>query len=261
MAVALADTDVRGMLEFLWEAGAADGPVVFTEPVLGAFRRLFPENQLCALNVFHDLDPRSRPERRSVLDFARVSCEFTGDLGLAWTDEVDETCRLFVRDDEAIPPLPRFMLRPLRHSDVLTSREQRARKLWWYVERHFYGDAAWLWLPAPEEGVLRRISLGSERRGGISDREVRKLELLTPYLVQLYRRAFARRVRPSTDGLTAREHEILALVREGMTNKEIARVLWVSPKTVGKHLENVFEKLGVANRTAAAARLFNAPTD
>jgi DNA-binding CsgD family transcriptional regulator len=257
MAVALADADMRGMLEFLWEAGAVDNGEVFTEPVVESFRRLFPNDNLCALNIFSDLDPRSRPERRSILDFGSVGCEFQGDRGAEWTDEIDEICRLFVRDEEAIPPEPRFMLRPLRVSDVLTSREQRARKLWWYVERHFYEDAMWLWLPAPEEGVLRRIAVAAERRGGIGDREVRILELLTPYFVQLYQRAHARRVRPRTEGLTAREHEILALVREGKTNKEIAQTLWVSPKTVGKHLENAFEKLGVTNRTAAAARLFD----
>ena len=47
-------------------------------------------------------------------------------------------------------------------------------------------------------------------------------------------------------------------VGSGKTNKEIARLLWVSPNTVRKHLENVFEKLGVSNRTAAASRVFGA---
>jgi DNA-binding CsgD family transcriptional regulator len=50
--------------------------------------------------------------------------------------------------------------------------------------------------------------------------------------------------------LTAREREILAWVARGKTNPEIARVLWISPGTVRKHLENVYDKLGV--HTAAA---------
>lgn len=52
-------------------------------------------------------------------------------------------------------------------------------------------------------------------------------------------------------GLTPREREILALVAEGKTNAQIAAALWISPATVGKHLENAYTKLGVANRTAA----------
>jgi DNA-binding CsgD family transcriptional regulator len=66
--------------------------------------------------------------------------------------------------------------------------------------------------------------------------------------------------RPSVeaDRLTRREREILELVAEGKPNAEIAAILWVSPSTVRKHLEHVYEKLGVNNRTAAVARVFPA---
>jgi RNA polymerase sigma factor (sigma-70 family) len=53
--------------------------------------------------------------------------------------------------------------------------------------------------------------------------------------------------------LTPREREILDLVAEGKTNMEIAEILWVSPGTVRRHLENIYAKLGVHTRTAAAA--------
>jgi DNA-binding CsgD family transcriptional regulator len=56
--------------------------------------------------------------------------------------------------------------------------------------------------------------------------------------------------------LTAREREVLAWVGRGKTNAEIARRLWLAPSTVGKHLENVYAKLGVSTRTAAVARCF-----
>jgi DNA-binding CsgD family transcriptional regulator len=55
-------------------------------------------------------------------------------------------------------------------------------------------------------------------------------------------------------GLTAREQQILAWVARGKTNPEIAEILWITPSTVRKHLENVYAKLGVRTRTAAAAR-------
>jgi DNA-binding CsgD family transcriptional regulator len=60
--------------------------------------------------------------------------------------------------------------------------------------------------------------------------------------------------------LTAREREVLAWVARGKTNPEIARLLCLAPSTVGKHLENIYAKLGVKTRTAAAAR-FLGPID
>ncbi len=55
--------------------------------------------------------------------------------------------------------------------------------------------------------------------------------------------------------LTDREREILELVAAGKTNAEIAEAIWIAPGTVRKHLENVYEKLGVHSRTAAVATL------
>ena len=57
-----------------------------------------------------------------------------------------------------------------------------------------------------------------------------------------------------TLGLSSRETEVLAWVTQGKTNFEIASILAISPRTVSKHLEKVYAKLGVENRTAAAAR-------
>ena len=56
-------------------------------------------------------------------------------------------------------------------------------------------------------------------------------------------------------GLTAREAEILMWVSRGKTNKEVGMILGTSPRTVNKHLEHIFEKLGVPTRTAAVARV------
>ena len=55
--------------------------------------------------------------------------------------------------------------------------------------------------------------------------------------------------------LTDREREILDLVARGKTNAEIAEAIWIAPGTVRKHLENIYEKLGVHSRTAAVASL------
>jgi NarL family two-component system response regulator LiaR len=52
--------------------------------------------------------------------------------------------------------------------------------------------------------------------------------------------------------LTRREREILGLVAEGMSNSAMAKKLWVTEQTVKFHLSNIYRKLDVANRTAAA---------
>jgi DNA-binding CsgD family transcriptional regulator len=62
-------------------------------------------------------------------------------------------------------------------------------------------------------------------------------------------------LREEVASLTPREREILDLVAEGNSNAEIAARLWLSTGTVRTHLQHIYEKLGVGNRTAAAARL------
>lgn len=54
-------------------------------------------------------------------------------------------------------------------------------------------------------------------------------------------------------GLTGREADVMLWIANGKTNREIGQILDMSPRTVNKHLEQVFRKLGVENRTAAAA--------
>jgi ATP/maltotriose-dependent transcriptional regulator MalT len=54
--------------------------------------------------------------------------------------------------------------------------------------------------------------------------------------------------------LSLREQEALRLLAAGLTNREIAAALAISPETVKKHTASIYGKLGVGNRTAAAAR-------
>jgi DNA-binding CsgD family transcriptional regulator len=53
--------------------------------------------------------------------------------------------------------------------------------------------------------------------------------------------------------LTAREREVLALVAQGRSNREIGLVLFISPKTVSVHVSNLLAKLSAAGRTEAVA--------
>jgi DNA-binding NarL/FixJ family response regulator len=66
---------------------------------------------------------------------------------------------------------------------------------------------------------------------------------------------------PPSDNLTSREREVLALVADGLDNRQIARRLFISDKTVRNHVSALFSKLGVTSRAAAvaAARRMNPP--
>lgn len=61
---------------------------------------------------------------------------------------------------------------------------------------------------------------------------------------------------PRPAGLTAREVEVLALVAEGLPNKGIAERLFLSEKTVSRHLSNIYTKISVNSRAAATAFAF-----
>ena len=53
--------------------------------------------------------------------------------------------------------------------------------------------------------------------------------------------------------VTEREAEVLLWIARGKSNRDIAEILSLSPRTVNKHLEQIYTKLGVENRTSAAA--------
>jgi len=82
--------------------------------------------------------------------------------------------------------------------------------------------------------------------------------ILDPHITnQVLARIRALASRPQTaasDTLTAQELRVLAILAEGKTNKEIARDLSVSEKTVRNHVYNLFQKLGVSSRSQATAR-------
>ena len=64
----------------------------------------------------------------------------------------------------------------------------------------------------------------------------------------------ARQAEPLIEALTAREHDVLALVADGLANREVANALSISEHTVKFHLASIFGKLGVSTRTEAVHR-------
>jgi DNA-binding CsgD family transcriptional regulator len=120
----------------------------------------------------------------------------------------------------------------------------------------------WNELGAPYEAARSGVLLGRALRA-LGDEDSAAAELATA------RRTFAglgagpaereaaALLQPSAPaGLSAREVEVLRLVAAGKTNPEIAAELFLSEKTVARHLSNIFAKLNVTSRTAAAAFAF-----
>ena len=121
---------------------------------------------------------------------------------------------------------------------------------------------AWQELEVPYEAARVRVLIGRACRQ-LGDKETAEMELdaarwvfqqlgAVPDLARaqaLSRKASAR----TAGGLTARELEVLRLVATGKTNRVIAADLFLSEKTVARHLSNIFTKLGLSSRAAATA--------
>ncbi len=119
----------------------------------------------------------------------------------------------------------------------------------------------WQEIGAPYEGARTRSLLGLACRE-LGDGETAALELdaAGATFEELGAAPDLARLVTLTDvaphGLSARELEVLRRVAAGKTNREIASELVVSEHTVARHMQNIFRKLGVSSRTAAAAFAF-----
>jgi ATP/maltotriose-dependent transcriptional regulator MalT len=120
----------------------------------------------------------------------------------------------------------------------------------------------WRKLDAPYEAASARVLVGLACRG-LGDLDSAEIEfdaageifqqLGAAPDVDRVRKLSGSTERSSASGLTAREVQVLSLVATGRTNREISSTLVISEHTVARHLQNIFSKLGVSSRTAAAA--------
>jgi DNA-binding CsgD family transcriptional regulator len=108
-------------------------------------------------------------------------------------------------------------------------------------------------LPA-RGGRSRRVVFFRGPGRGFDERDRMVMALLRPHLAELLERGRAFADEPPA--LTARQTELLRLVAQGRSTAQIAEALFLSPSTVRKHIENIFERLGVSNRSAAVMRVF-----
>ena len=125
--------------------------------------------------------------------------------------------------------------------------------------------ATWQGIEAPYEAARVRVLIGLACRA-LGDDDTAEMELDTARWVfrQLGAAPDVARVdalsragaASAPGGLTAREVEVLRLVAEGKTNRAIAKALVISDHTVRRHLQNIFNKIGVSSRAGATAFAF-----
>ena len=121
---------------------------------------------------------------------------------------------------------------------------------------------AWQKLEVPYEAARVRVLIGLACRQ-LGDQDTAEMELdaagwvfqelgAAPDLARAHALSRKRAATPA-GGLTARELEVLRLVATGKTNRSIAADLFLSEKTVARHVSNIFSKLGLSSRAAATA--------
>lgn len=195
---------------------------------------------------------RDRVTRSRLLPaFVEVMCA-SGDVGAARA-AVDELSQLA---DELGAPLLRALATHARGAVLLgegdaTGALAALRQAW----------TAWQELEAPYEAARARILIGLACRQ-LGDEEAAAMELdaaqwafeqlgAAPDLART--QELTRTAAGPAHGLTARELELLRLVATGKTNRKIAADLFLSEKTVARHVSNIFAKLGLSSRAAATA--------
>lgn len=156
----------------------------------------------------------------------------------------------------------RFLLATNRDGRMLWCTPQAARLLGAAVPAF---DAEQFVLPAPvRDWLATRIAAGPDAPGETMTLGLSLTVLRLSFVGQTGADEFLLRLVEGDGGsdemtlrdrlsLTLREAEVLKWIARGKSNKDIGEILNLSPRTVNKHLEQVFAKLGVENRTAAAA--------
>ncbi len=186
-----------------------------------------------------------------------------------------ESLEAWVRNAHENPLLQHYQRtlegRALRFSDVCTPEHLHGLALYREVYEPLGVEHQMAFtLPA---GPRRVLALALSRGGSdYSDAERDLADRARPFLIQAYLNAIAyqsarvgvQSARASTPlleslldaGLTKREAQSLRLVALGQSNHHVAEALGISHRTVGKHLERGFRKLGVSDRSSAAARVW-----
>jgi DNA-binding CsgD family transcriptional regulator len=236
---------IRGLLRLIGDAESARSVEAYHSELLAAAVAVFP----CDIASFNEFQVERVP---GALGAPAVTC--TSSPPLEPRDAMPVALLPAFFRHMADHPLIRLHaagdLGAYRLSDTTSMRHFRRAPL--YGE--FFGPAAIAHqLTLGLEATPRRLTglWFNRARREFSDEDLLVAELLRPHL-QAGERAVVRAT--ARAALTSREREVLDLVAAGSTNAAIAEALIVSPGTVKKHLDNIYAKLGVSSRAAAADR-------
>jgi DNA-binding CsgD family transcriptional regulator len=230
---ALSECDVHHALAIVAAAAASERRAAFGIETVEAMVEAIPA------------DDASYVEWR----FGDRACLYVGSRGEepAWIhDSLAATCDSYpLRDVDHSTSVE-----PLRITDVVSRTRFRQSPFYSAVMRPLgFEHEMKLWLPAPT-GHARYFQLERGPGRDFDDRDRSFLSLLRPHLARL-RSRWERR--PHLPSLTERELDVLALVAQGLTNREISRRLFISSATVRTHLEHIYDKLGVHSRAGAVS--------
>jgi DNA-binding NarL/FixJ family response regulator len=194
-----------------------------------------PQQRVRLLPAFVDIMVAVRD-----LDSARTACRELSDMAQAYETEAPTALAAHAQGAVALAE---------GDAQAALGALRRALELWQHIE-------------APYEAARVRVLSGLACRA-LGDREGAALELAAARGVfeQLgaapdiaHVEALARGTDPGgSHGLTSRELQVLRLVAAGRTNKAIAAELFLSERTVDRHVSNILDKLGVSSRAAATA--------
>jgi ATP/maltotriose-dependent transcriptional regulator MalT len=228
-----------------------------SQPGLAQLRLAQGKTEAAAAAIRRLMDEARDQASRSKLLAAYVEIMLAASDVPAARAGADELARIAERLDA---PLLRAVAAHATGATLLAEGDGRAaltalRKAW----------AAWQEIEAPYEAARVRVLIALACRA-LGDDDTAEMELDTARWVfrQLGAAPDVARVEAlpragavgAPGGLTAREVEVLRLVAEGQTNREIAKALVLSDHTVRRHLQNIFNKIGVSSRAAATAFAF-----
>jgi DNA-binding CsgD family transcriptional regulator len=242
-SITLPDSDLRALVRLLDNARHDDPGEVIPWALLEDLNQLIKADsvQLADLDWVNErcvAQQYLESEERGV--FIDLSCEDTA--------AYFHHCRDFAPCGD--PMRPDDYIHATRWSDFYSDRELRSTEAYQCYFKGGVRTCVGVRLPSPP-GRARRVLFMRESTLDFTDRDVMVLSLLRPHLHEIF--LDAERRRSGVPQLTAREWEILHLVGQGLPNRAIGQRLFISPATVRKHMEHIFERLGVRSRTEAAA--------
>jgi DNA-binding CsgD family transcriptional regulator len=242
MAGALSDSDLRTMSDLLAIDPEQVGSAGLPEATLVHLGALID----CDLVSFFGFDAASATQH-VMQDFDGSAVTEQGELH----DEHDPFFALYWRSLPCSYPARTGDWRSVTTlSDFCSQREWRASPM--YAECLSSVEKEMMCCLGPQGERARRVLFFRGDGPDFDDRDRLVMTLLRPHLSEI----LARRESATRSLLTPRQTELLALVAAGRSTGQIAASLHLSPGTVRKHLENIFERLGVTSRTAAVMRVF-----